>query len=236
MKAVTTIEQAVKSLKADQAPVICLDTCDFLDVVRGVAEGNLFHANSFRVMRDTLGVDSGRFRLLITYLVQHEWDQNKDRGREAVERHLKETANSNRRVAEARKIGGLPASFADDSLFDPTLARRLIELAEDVMNRAIVLERDDSCVARALDRVMSRRRPSHKNEIKDSIHWEHYLELSRRLSQAGHAQLRIFVSANKSDFWFGNQPSLHPDLDQEASEAGLKFFGRLDEALREMGI
>jgi hypothetical protein len=232
-----TIEAVVGILKADQAPLICLDTCDFLDVVRGVAEGNLAHAESFRVILENFDVNSSPFRLLITYLTRHEWEQNKDQGRKVVEQFLEVTANSSRRIAQARKIGGLPALLREDGLFDSTLASRLTELAENVMNHAIVLEKEDSCVARALERVMMKRRPAHKNQIKDSIHWEHYLELSRHLRLAGHVPLRLFVSANKSDFWRKkDQPSLHPDLEQEATDAGLGFFGRLDAALQTIGV
>ena len=84
---------------------------------------------------------------------------------------------------------------------------------------------------------MERRRPSHKNEIKDSIHWEHYLEFSRRLeSLPGTLHDRLFVSANKADFWANREtPVLHPDLETEALEASLQFFGRLDHALRFAG-
>jgi hypothetical protein len=31
-------------------------------------------------------------------------------------------------------------------------------------------------------------------------------------------------------------PVIHPDLEAEAHAAGLRFFGRLDEALRSLGI
>jgi hypothetical protein len=234
----TTFDAAVEMLKADQAPIICLDTCDFLDVVRGVAEGNLGHAQSFRVILENFDLNASPFRLLITYLTRHEWEQNKDQSRKVVEQFLEVTANSFRRITDARTTGGLATSFVmDEALFEPTIALRLMELSENVMNHAMVLARDDSCVGRALERVMSRRRPSHKNQIKDSIHWEHYLELSRRLKQAGHLPLRIFVSANKSDFWREkDQPSLHPDLEQEATDAGLGFFGRLDSALRKIDV
>jgi len=125
----------------------------------------------------------------------------------------------------------------DDSLFDETLALSLVELAEDVMSRALVLETDDLCVAHAPDRIMSGRRPSHKNEIKDSIHWGLYLEPSRRLVEVGHARDRIFVGANKSGFWDDkNTPSLHPGLLDGADTAGLKFLGKLDDALRVLGV
>jgi PIN domain len=232
-----TIKEAVGALSADKVPVLCLDTCDFLDVVRELAEGNLFHVGSFRRILTTLDLAPGRLGLVVTYLVRHEWERNKIQVGLELEKFLDDAATSALRIAEARKLGNLPALFADPGLFDSTLVQKLVELAEDVMNHAVILEKDDSCVALALDRVMDGRWPSHRNEIKDSIHWEHYLELSRQLGAAGHAQARIFVSANKADFWANrDSPAIHPDLEAEARAAGLRFFGRLDEALRSLGI
>ena len=69
----------------------------------------------------------------------------------------------------------------------PDVVRGLVALALGVLDQAMILEKDESCVERALGRVMDRKRPSHKNYIKDSIHWEHYLELSRRLVAADHS-------------------------------------------------
>ena len=128
--------------------------------MRGVAEGNLFHAESFGALRDALGIDAGRFRVVITYLVRHEWEQNKDQARKSAESHLVSTGNSIRRVADARGIVGLPASSVDDRLFDPALAGSLVGLAEEVMDRSFILERNELCVSLALERVMLQRRPS----------------------------------------------------------------------------
>ena len=102
------------------------------------------------------------------------------------------------------------------------------------MGRAVTLERDGPCTERALSRVMDRRRPSHKGEIKDSIHLEHYLEFSRRLSQAHFSEPILFVSANKADFWDG--PPLHAELKGEFDTSGLQFFGKLEAALGRLGI
>jgi len=232
------IHEAVAILKVDRPALLCLDTCELLEAVRGVATGSLHHARSFRKILNKL-VSSKSFRLVLTYLVRKEWDQNADNNRKVVKEFLAATRNAVDRIADARTIGGLPLVDVDTSLFESTLAERLAGSAEEVMDHALFLKRDDSCVERALGRVMDHSRPSHKNQIKDSIHWEHYLELSRQLAAAGHDQDRIFVSANKSDFWAdvkNNDSSLHPDLIDEAKAVGLQFRGKLNDALRILGV
>jgi PIN domain len=237
-----TIEELVRELSIGQVPMICLDTCDFLDVVRGVP-GNLHQVRSFSRMLSALDLDKNRFRLLITYLTKHEWGQNRAEVERSTNKFLVETFDSVRKIADARSLVGLPASI-DPGLFDAKLVRELVGelvgLAQSVMDFATVLEKDASCVALALERVMTHLRPSHKNEIKDSIHWEHYLELSRQLKAASHTQPRIFVSANKEDFWHKVDKIYHPtinhELKVETDAAGLQFLGKLDDALGVLGI
>ena len=86
--------------------------------------------------------------------------------------------------------------------------------------------------------MKQKQRPSHRKEIKDSIHLEHYLELSRQLHGPGYAHPTIFVSSNSSDFWADkNTPSQpHVDLRADLTSANLTFYGRLDLALRHLGM
>ena len=93
-------------------------------------------------------------------------------------------------------------------------------------------------VMRTIDRVKQKRRPSQQKEIKDSIHLEHYLELSRQLHAAGYTQPAALVRPNSSDFWADkNKPSaLYIDLEAELTAAHLKFYGRIEFALRHLAI
>lgn len=237
MIVMATMNEVVGELSAEPTPILLLDTCDFLDVVRGISTGGLHQVDSFRRMNDTLDLEPKRFRLLITYLVVHEWGQNRAEVEGEAKKFLAETHDRARRFTQARYLVDKTRLSVQQDVFDPSLVQDLGELARTLMDRATVVEKDDPCVALALERVMAQRRPSHKNEIKDSIHWEHYLELSRQLGAAGHTEPRIFVSANSADFWAKRDvPTINPDLEAEARAAGLQFFGRLDEALRSLGI
>ena len=238
-----TLPDAVAELAAVNLPVLCLDTCDFIDVVRGVAEGSLDQIQLFRKIQENLAVGPRPIRVVVTYLVRHEWVQNKDAAVKKVDGFLQDLSKTIERVVQARRLARLSELKRDRIADEPALSRSLLELAENILDHSIVLEKDATCVNKALERVMAHRRPSHKNEIKDSINWEHYLELSTRLINSGHDEDRIFVSANRKDFWTDvegkekeKRPTIHRDLEAEANAAGLQFFGRLDEALRVLGV
>jgi hypothetical protein len=236
------IAGAVADLVANPRPILCLDTCDFLDVVRRFAdsdpkEANLYIAHSFRNVADALATGPDRCQVIVTYLVLHEWGQNIEEARKKVDQYLGESDRRIDRIAEACGWGETAVPALSVRLATVSLTTSLVALAESLMNQALIIEKDAECVERALRRVMGRMRPSRKGEIKDSIHWEHYLELSRRLEAAGHTLARIFVGADKAAFWVNREtPTVHPDLDAEAIASGLRFFGRLDEALRTLGI
>jgi len=73
--------------------------------------------------------------------------------------------------------------------------------------------------------------------VKDSVHLEHYLELCRQLHASGFPGRRVFVSANKADFWEAkNKPDIHPELGPQLTAVGLEFFGTLEAALGSLGI
>jgi hypothetical protein len=110
-------------------------------------------------------------------------------------------------------------------------------MADRVLGWATVLDKDEACVGRALDRVYDKRRPSHSGMVKDSIHLEHYLDLCRQLHASGYSKRRVFVSANKADFCAAKDKSdIHPDLKGELAAVGLEYFATLEAALGSLGI
>ena len=229
------IAEAAFFLRVNPCPIICLDTCDFLDVIRSLEEDENPQALLARRLIKTLNAEPDRVKLVITSLVEHEWRQNVEASRKRAFAYLQETDQRIRRVLDSCIHVDIQSAGPSIDLARLPLVQGLVVLAESLMNRAMIMEQDDSCIQRALSRVMDRRRPSHKGAIKDSIHLEHYLELSRQLSQAVFTEPIIFVSANKTDFWDG-PPQIHRDLKDELDAAGLQFFGKLDAALGRLGI
>ncbi len=230
-----TIAEAAATFVGTPQSILCLDTCEFLDVVRGFEEDENHQSALVHRLVDPMTSDATKFQPVITDLVLHEWSQNLDTVRARASAHLLETSRRFRRVLSSCGHVDIRAIGPVTDFGSLPLVQGLIDLAERLMDRALILETDGDCIQRALSRVMDRQRPSHKGQIKDSIHLEHYLELSRQLSQAGFSEPILFVSGNKADFWDG-PPQLHRDLRDEFAAAGLQFFGKLEAALGRLGI
>jgi hypothetical protein len=231
------IAAVVANLLAHPRPVLCLDTCDLLDIIQCVAEGKARRLEHVRRLIDTLDLGPDRVQLVVSYLVPVEWAQNQAAVLADVEhktRHVDEDIGD---IHLAWQHAGCSLPGPSPSYAGGGLPAVLAALAGTVLGWAVVLDRDDTCIGRALDRVHNKIRPSHAGMVKDSIHLEHYLELCRQLQTFGFPGRRVLVSANKADFWEAkNKSNIHPDLEPQLTAVGLEFFGTLEAALGRLGI
>ena len=67
------IAAVVANLLARPRPILCLDTCDLLDIIQCVAEGKARRLEHVRRLIDTLALRPERVQLVVSYLVPIEW-------------------------------------------------------------------------------------------------------------------------------------------------------------------
>ena len=172
-------------------PVICLDTCDILEVVQCLGwekEGKPRDVTCIEPARRLLRVlaaDPDRAQVVITDLVHHEWSQNIVTIEQSARALLTKIDSIVGYPHQAAKLAGtvLPES---PSFSATTLVADLVALSTNLLNQAIRLDPEDPLIRHALDRVMAKRRPSHAGHVKDSINFEHYLEFARHLHRRVH--------------------------------------------------
>jgi hypothetical protein len=161
-----------------------------------------------------------------------EWHQNIAEIRDNAIRFLSQVDGVVRRPYQAAIASGtiLPA-FTD--LSASALVDNLVTLSRALLNQATSIDLDATGIDLVVRRVLAKRRPSQDGHLKDSIHFEHYLELARRLRAAGFSEECVFVSKNRKDFWNGQQPSIHLDLASETADPAVRsrFFGSIEAAL-----
>jgi len=233
-----TIAEAVAEMAPSSRPVLYLDTCVFLDVI---TTGNRGEADLIGVNRTLLNIlvtTPDRLHLVVTDLIVHEWAQRREVVEKEARTWLKETDRHIRQIHRAWEELSKPLPNRAPKYNDPGLTNDLTSLSKSLLDQAVVLKEDAACLTRALDRVKQKKWPSHEGQIKDSIHIEHFLEFSTRLTAAGHKSDRILVSTNKSDFWEDKNTAERPHekLADDFRKAGLLFLGRLPLAMRHLGI
>ncbi len=230
-----SIADIVSQLTPAPKPVICLDTCDILEVVQCLDWEKPYTSRStacvtaVRRLLMRLVNEPDKALVVITELVATEWHQNIAEIRDNAIRFLSQVDGIVHRSYQAAIPAGiaLPA-FAD--LSASTLVDDLVTLSHSLLNQSTRIDLDVNRIDLAVQRVMTKCRPSHDGHLKDSIHFEHYLELARQLRAAGFAEECVFVSKNRKDFWNGQHPSIHPDLAAElaAPAVQIRFFGSIE--------
>jgi len=218
---------------AHPAPVIILDTCSLLDLFRRDSTRQQPRATAKEIrtaaellQRVTSHPDEAH--LVVPELVPGEFADHADRTQRDFEEWLQFHDVNQFWLAEAALGVGTPLP-SPAAVHSRGLSARFRQLAEDLLARAIVLARDPTCLDRAVVRLIAKRRPSHKKEMKDSMNLEQCLELSSQLQNAGFTHARVFVSSNTNDFAEPSTSSfrLHLDLRGEFAAASLEYFPSL---------
>jgi hypothetical protein len=226
-------------LAGPPAPVILIDTCNFLDLFRTDESQTKMPAQpraphrEIRVAADLLALVKaapGAAHLIVAELVPREYSDHAD----AIEAQFGKWTELHDETQDWFREAGQSVALvlpAPHPVHPYGLAALLRSLADDLLAKAQVLERDQACVDRALHRLIDKIRPSHRKEVKDSMNLEQCLELSRRLQTAGFPRSRVWISSNTNDFAQPNSSQVHADLQADFAAAGLQYFTSLRAAL-----
>lgn len=208
-----SIAAAAAQLRADERPVLFLDTCIIVDVIRATLRclGTNFVQSAID-LRGRLRSTPPGCALVVASLVPTEWGNHAPRTRDEVRGHLakiQDQAQHFHAACGALDVGlgyGLPA-YPTANLHD-----RLFDLSKEILDLAAVLDPDGECATRAIGRVAAKLAPSRQGgEMKDCVIVEECLELTRQLRANGFAKKCVFCTSNTNDY--GNpDPNLAVDF------------------------
>lgn len=191
------------------APVVFLDTCVLLDIVRSPlrnAAGNVEAATEL-----LLGATRNPPTVypVIACPTPTEWDAHIDEAVEDCENAVKSvgTVSASCEFVGLPALGSLPAALA-------ALPAHLKTLSKNMLAASILLDKDGDALIRATDRIIDGRKPARKGGqgAKDAIILEHAVSLVDALLIRGFASRRVFVSSNTSDFATAKTTTVHPEI------------------------
>ena len=233
----STIAQVASDILAAPAPVICLDTCAILDVARAPARKQADSVPAAKALIQLAGSIPPAIHLLISDIVPNEWREHVGSAvkatRDAVDDFESVVHVSSTSGAVSISVPSQQIQQARNQL-PPTLER----LSRDLLDQGRLIDRDHEAMSAALDRVVGKRRPSRKNQVKDCYILEHYLAVARALGGPGFPHWVVFVSSNTEDFASAQLTTLHPDLVGDFNAVGMRYevtIGRAVTALRAAG-
>lgn len=224
-----TIDDAVVQCRAKPVPVLFLDACAVVDLVRFGRENR--DKIKLRVLEDAqrlIGASQrGAVRLVGLELLALEVD---DHLATEVQLTLSDFDKITKRLTLALegldlRIGpGSAAAWSGLGASLLTLPYNLRVLAETLMAQVELLHDDPVCIELARIRAVLKFAPSHKKESrKDCEIFEHALALSRQLKHADYAFQRVLVTSNTNDFE-------RRALEHELMDAGLELASSFADA------
>jgi hypothetical protein len=223
-----TLAQAAADLIAAPRPILFLDTCTLLDIVRAPLR-DLTAAVRAGVELRALEA-TGTVRLFVQDIVPGEWADNLPADRRDGEAGIRAfTATWPIAADLGQPAPPLPV------LPPGTLIDELEPLSRDLLMAADTLDRDHAGMSWAIDRVAAKQKPSSaKGTVKDGHILGHALRLSTQLAAAGYRNSRVLVSSNRSDFAAPFATLFHPDIVPHAAAAGRQYAVSLEAAIADL--
>ena len=179
-----SISDAVKQILATPAPLLLLDTCSLLDIIRqpirdGIQLNTITSAIRLATRADYNPKDLWVFILSI---IMDEIHDNILSVVKDLNIFINQTDNRIMKLNDAFSIIG---PFNPILLYQRQhliLQDELKRISSNLLNRAMIIEEDDACMLRAVKRACSNIPPAQKgSQTKDCVIIEHYLELCSRL-------------------------------------------------------
>ena len=223
-----SISAAVARIQLAVAPVVLLDSCVLLDIVRAPLR------NTADIVEAASELLTGSKRtppsvyLFVGCPTPKEWADHIDE----VVADCRIAVHCVDAVSRAWHFLGVPGY--------PTLPRggeklpdRLKTLSEQLLNSSSVLDKDAEALSRAIDRIINARKPARKGGqgAKDATILEHAIRLADALIARGVATRHVFVSSNTKDFADGNTTSAHPDIQPDIDRRDIHYSVSLTAAV-----
>jgi hypothetical protein len=229
-----SIEDVATAILSAPAPLLLLDTCALLDIIRfahpdrDLQSKNLVSA-AITISQRAQAQPRGLWTCAAQQ-VEKEWSEHCDSVAADVTRKHQDLERRLARIGTAAQTIGIPQISLPD-LHQLDLASKLRATALGLLRTAEVVSEDADTIPRAWQRVCLAVAPAAKGkqEMKDCVIWEQYVALATRLRKESFTAPIIFASSNVTDY--GSPGQHHEVLSQELTAAKITFTTDLAWAL-----
>jgi hypothetical protein len=229
-----SVDEVAGQIVLGCVPVLFLDTCILLDIIRSTHRCLPNHASQASELLKLASQKPPACLVVVSSIVSHEWNTNAQGVTDEVIRHLSEMEEHAAHFHDACQALGIGLPFGRANYAHWGLAEGLRDLSKQILDGAIHLDADNESRSRAVERVINNRPPSRKRgEVKDCAIIEEYLAVCRGSRAAGFAGKQVFGSSNTGDYCeAAGRP--HPLLEAEFALCSLIFTANLPWAVHEI--
>ncbi len=203
------VAAAAAQINLAPAPVVFLDTCVLLDIVRAPLRDAAANVQAATELLTGATKVPPTIYSVIACPTPTEWAAHIDEAIQECEKAVKSVSAVSDSCAFVglTALGPIPPDL-------PTLPDKLRELSENLLGAAILLDKEADALARAIDRLIGGRKPARPGGQggKDAVILEHAVSLVDALLPGGFVLRRLFVSSNTGDFATAKITGIHPDI------------------------
>ena len=222
-----SVEQAVGQILAADTPVLCLDTCSMLDLIRAPARDTGVSSIEAAVfLLKKAEANPKEVTIVIMQQVSDEVHRHMEHIKVEVNRALEKIDLSNERVAALHQVVGI-APPAVERFATLDYAGSAENIIGRLNNAAIIID-DQRFDQVAHRRMRNALRPASqgKNSFADCIIFTAFVELAKRSRAEGFEKDLILLTSNTTDFADHTKRAVHPEIlaELEAGEVSLGYL------------
>ncbi|SHJ43090.1 PIN domain-containing protein [Desulfofundulus thermosubterraneus] len=219
--------------KSFNCPVLFLDTCIFLDIIRPITIQKVkSNVNAAIELIKLASTSPPECMLIAPSVTSEEWNKNLDFVYTQEVKAIKKINLINKLIEETLLSLNLVKGKNPKVYNHNYIVEELKKLSQKLLNVCYHLTPSNKCTIRAGKRVLQAKPPAKKakNSFADCVIFEEVLEVCAELTNRGFDKVRIFVSSNTKEYCKPGS-GLVPALKSEFENANLIYTDNLGWAL-----
>lgn len=229
--------QDIARLAALGAPVLCVDTCTVLDVIRDITRETVTPGDAAAGLAMLTAAEQGAgLAVLMAEQVSLELDTHV----EGVEQEA--LTGLTKFQTQIQRIHDVAVAYGAQGLLQVRHIVGHVGRARAVFDRwksvARPVPHNDGVASRAFRRVNAPRTPARKGKesMKDCVIVEAYIEVAGQLRAAGLEAPIVFASSNTREYHAPNTTRLQADIAADLSAVGMEYAPNFGAAKHFLGL
>ena len=198
------------------APILFIDTCIFLDILRSPYRDNI-HVDAISSALSLIKLAESnpcKAWLLTNEMVHGEWRDNIANVKQELEKEVKKLEHTREQLVIAANVILEIKPAHGQKMTSLNLHGHLENLSRNFLSHCLTIKQEDSHSVKAMHRVQKCLAPAKKGkpEPKDCVILEAFLDISEKVRRLGYNGKIVFVTSNYNVYGKSNAPLIFEEL------------------------
>lgn len=210
-------EEISQRIVNSPAPLLFIDTCIFLDILRSAYRDNI-HVDAISSALKLIKLSQNnppKIWLVTNETVHREWNENIADVKKDLENEIRNLALMNTKLITAAAIFEITHFHRQSTAF-LKLVMPLEQLSKRLLKQCLVIKKEDIHLLKGMNRMTECIAPAKKgkNESKDCLIFEAFLDISEKIRTLNYSEKIYFLTSNSDDYGKPNKSLVGNDLEK----------------------